>query len=251
MKALITGSSSGLGKDLARVLSKKGYDLILVARRKDCLEELKKELETEVEIIAMDISSTFNCMKLFNKIKKQNIDILINNAGVGVYGNFTETKIDHELDLIDLNIKTVHTLTKLFLKKFKEKDEGYILNVSSTAAFTPGGPMMASYYASKSYVLKLTEAIHEELRQECSNVYIGALCPGPINTDFNENMGIKKHSRAMDSYKVAESAVDKMFKRKVVIIPGCSNKILSKVSMLLPSKITLKKIYSIQRRKRK
>ena len=160
MKALITGASSGIGRDMARVLSEMGYDLILVARRKTKLEKLQKELKTNVEIIPMDISSTYNCMSLYNQVKKQDIDIVINNAGFGVYGEFVNTNIDKELDMIDINIKTVHTLTKLFLKDFKAKDKGYILNVSSSAAFLPG-PLMASYYGTKSYVYQLTTAISE------------------------------------------------------------------------------------------
>ena len=129
MKALITGASSGLGADMARVLHNMGYELILVARRKTRLEKLQKELGENVTVEIMDISSTFNCMKLYNKYKKEDIDILINNAGFGVYGEFTSTSIDKELDMIDINIKTVHTLTKLFLSDFKKKDKGYILNV--------------------------------------------------------------------------------------------------------------------------
>ena len=158
MKALITGASSGIGRDIARELSNRGYDLILVARRKSRLEELANELNTKVEIIDMDISSTYNCMQLYNKVKKDNIDILINNAGFGLFGSFDETNLDKELDMIDLNIKAVHVLTKLFLKDFIEKDKGYILNVASSAAFVPG-PLMATYYATKAYVLQLTEAL--------------------------------------------------------------------------------------------
>ena len=133
MKVLITGASSGIGKEFAKQLSEQGHDLILVARRKKKLEQLAKELKTNVEIIDLDISSTYNCMQLYNKVKKEKIDILINNAGFGLFGKFDETKLDTELDMVDLNIKTVHTLTKLFLKDFKKRDTGYILNVASAA----------------------------------------------------------------------------------------------------------------------
>jgi len=121
MKALITGASSGLGADMARVLVEEGHEVILVARRKTKLEKLAKELGDKAEIIIMDISSTYNCMQLYNKVKKEKIDILINNAGFGKYGKFDEIKLDSELDMIDLNIKAVHTLTKLFLKDFKKR----------------------------------------------------------------------------------------------------------------------------------
>ena len=132
MKALITGASSGLGRDMARILADKGYDLILVARRKTKLEKLQKELKTNVEIIPLDISSTYNCMSLYNQVKKEDIDILINNAGFGLFGEFVNTNVDKELDMIDTNIKAVHVLTKLFLKDFVAKDKGYILNVNNT-----------------------------------------------------------------------------------------------------------------------
>ena len=250
MIALITGASSGIGRDMARVLSKKGYDLILVARRKDRLEELKEELNTNVEIIAMDISSTFNCMKLYNKVKKQDIDILINNAGFGIFGDFTSGKLDDDLDLIDLNVKSLHTLTKLFLKDFKEKNKGYILNVASSAAFLPG-PLMATYYASKSYVLSLTSSINEELRRENSNVYIGTLCPGPVKTEFNEVANVKFSIKSLESYDVAEYAIDNMFKRKLVIIPGFMVKLSRIGTKILPISWLARISYNIQKRKDK
>jgi short-subunit dehydrogenase len=154
-KALITGASSGIGRDMARVLSSKGYDLILVARRKDRLEELKNELKTDVQILPYDISNYENCISLYNEVKDQNIDILINNAGFGIFGDFLSIDLEKELNMIDVNIKSVDILTKLFLKDFKEKNKGYILNVASSAAFLPG-PLLSSYYASKAYVLRLT-----------------------------------------------------------------------------------------------
>ena len=161
MKALITGASSGIGAEFARILSEKGYDLILVARRKKKMETLAKQLKTNVKIIELDISSTYNCMKLYEEVKKEKIDILINNAGFGLFGKFNDTKLDTELDMIDLNIKTVHALTKLFLKDFKKRDSGYILNVASAAAFLPG-PLMSTYFATKAYVLHLTLAINKK-----------------------------------------------------------------------------------------
>ena len=248
MKALITGASSGIGRDMARVLSDKGYDLILVARRRNRLEKLQKELNTNVEIIELDISTTFNCMKLYNKVKKQDIDIVINNAGFGLAGNFDETKLERELDMIDLNIKTVHTLTKLFLKDFKKKDKGYILNVSSSAAFQPG-PLMATYYSTKSYVYNMTMAIYEELRKEKSNVYVGCLCPGPVNTEFNKVAKVRFSIKGLDSYKVGKFAINKMLKRKLVIIPGALMKLTYYFGKLVPTKLKLRITYKIQHRK--
>ncbi len=247
MKALVTGASSGIGREMAKILSDMGYDLILVARRKKKLEELKKQLTTKVTIINLDISSTYNCMKLYDKVKKEDIDIVINNAGFGLFGEFTETSLDKELDMIDTNIKAVHTLTKLFLKDFKEKDSGYILNVSSSAAFL-SGPLMSTYYATKGYVLKLTEAIYEELRREDSNVYIGALCPGPVDTEFNDVANVKFSIQSLNSHDVAEYAINQMFKRKLIIIPGWKMKFII-FSRLLPRKLLLRINYNIQKKK--
>lgn len=248
MKALITGASSGLGADIARELVEQGHEVILVARRKTRLEKLAKELGEQATTIVMDVSSTFNCMQLYNQVKKEKIDILINNAGFGLFGEFSDINIDKELDMIDLNIKGVHTLTKLFLKDFKKKDSGYILNVASSAAFTPG-PLMSTYYASKSYVLHLTEAIHEELKKEQSNVVVSVLCPGPVETEFNKVAGVSFSIKPMDSKKVAEYAVQKMFKGKLIIIPGLKMKLAIFMTRLIPRRLISKIVYKIQTKK--
>ena len=250
MKALITGASSGLGEEMAYILAKKGYDLILVARRKEKLEEIKSNLDVDVQIINLDLSSTFNCMKLYNKVKKQEIDILINNAGFGLFGTFEETKLERELDMVDLNVKTVHTLTKLFLKDFMEKNSGYILNVASSAAYF-SGPLMSTYYATKAYVLHLTEAIQEELKQVNSNVYVGCLCPGPFGTEFNDVAGVKFAIKSQTKEYVASYAIEKMFKRKPVIIPGFKMKSIIVLSKLLPRKLSTHINYYNQQRKGK
>ena len=248
MIALITGASSGIGADMARILSEKGYDLILVARNKRKMESLSKELKTNVEIIPMDISSTYNCTELYNMVKKKDIDILINNAGFGLFGHFNTTKLDKELDMIELNIKTVHTLTKLFLKDFLKKNKGHILNVASSAAFMPG-PLMATYYATKAYVLHLTEAINEELKRDNKNVYVGALCPGPVNTNFNKVAGVSFNLDSLESYDVAKYAINKMLKNKVVIVPGIKIKIGIFTLRFLPRNLVRKIAYKIQKSK--
>lgn len=247
MKALVTGASSGIGKELAIALSDMGYDLILVARRKTKLEELKKKLPGKTTTIVMDLSSTANCMKLYEKVKKEDIEVVVNNAGFGVFGEFDKTNLDKELDMIDINIKAVHVLTKLFLKDFKDKDSGYILNVASSAGFL-SGPLMATYYATKGYVLKLTEAIYEELRREGSNVYIGALCPGPVDTEFNKVAKVKFSMKPLDSKYVAEYAIDQMLKRKLIIIPGFKTKFV-RLCGLLPRKLLLRINYNVQKKK--
>lgn len=248
MKAMITGASSGIGRSFAYLLADLGYDLILVARRKKRLEAIKKSVNVNVEIIDMDISTTFNCHKLYNKVKKQDIDILINNAGYGILGNFTNTNLEKELDMVDLNVKTVHTLTKLFLKDFIKKDKGYILNVASIAAFQPG-PLMATYYATKSYVYNLTTAINYELKKQKSNVYIGCLNPGPVDTEFNKVANVKFNLKSYDSDYVCKYAIKKMFKKKKIIIPGFRIKMAYLGAKFLPLNIVLKYIYKSQEAK--
>ncbi len=248
MLALITGASSGIGRDMARILSKKGYDLIIVARRRDRLNELKQELDGKVTVIAMDLSIVENNYKLYEKVKNKNIDILINNAGFGLFGDFIKTDLDTELKMIDLNIKSYHILTKLFLQDFQKKDEGFILNVCSSAGFM-AGPRLSTYYATKNYVTKLTMAINEELRRNKSRVVISALCPGPVATEFNQvahgTFAIKEAS----SFEVAKYAIDKLFKKKMIIVPTFLMKFTLFVNRFTPYRLSLYVAYLIQKRK--
>jgi len=248
MKVLITGASSGIGKDMARYLSKLGYDLILVARRKEILEELKQELKTNVTIYDYDLAKIENVYELYEKTKYDNIDFLINNAGFGLFGTFIKTDLDRELEMIDLNVKTYHVLTKLFLKDFVKKDAGLILNVCSSAGFM-AGPRLSTYYATKNYITKLTMAINEELRQIKSNVHISALCPGPVSTEFNKvakgTFAIKEAS----SEYVAKYAIDKTLKRKMIIVPTLKMKLALFFNRFLPYRLQLIIAYHIQKRK--
>lgn len=244
MKVLITGASSGIGRDMARYLGEKGFDLILVARRKDKLEELKADIKANVEIICMDISKEENCIELFKKVR--DIDILINNAGFGLFGEFDKTDLQTELNMIDTNIKAVHILTKLFLKDMKAKNRGHILNVSSIAGFLPG-PLMTTYYSSKAYVLRLTQGISEELKKSKSNVKISVLCPGPIKTEFLAKAGVHFNTRALTSEYVAKYAIEKMLKGKEIIVPGIKIKLAKFGSKIVPDKILAKIAYRIQK----
>lgn len=220
MTALITGASSGIGRDIARYLALKGYNLILVARREDRLNELKNELGgVEVRVIKSDLSIAENCFKLYEDTKSDGVDFLVNNAGFGVYGKFNEVPIEEELRLIDTNIKALHILTKLYLKDMIAKNSGYILNVSSASGFL-AGPTFSSYYASKNYVVRLTEAIHEELRRDKINVKISALCPGPVNTEFNKVANVNFAVGGLSSEYVAKYAVEKTLEGKMIITPG-------------------------------
>ena len=248
MLALITGASSGMGRDMARILSKMGYDLILVARRRERLLELKKELDTNVTVIPMDLSIVQNNYKLYEKVKNKNIDILINNAGFGLFGEFVKTEIDTELKMIDLNVVAYHILTKLFLQDFVRKDKGYILNVCSSAGFM-AGPRMATYYATKNYITKLTMAINEELRVSKSQVVVSALCPGPVATEFNKVAHGTFAIREASSYEVAKYAIDKLMKKKMIIVPTLLMKLTLFFNRFAPYRLALYIAYKIQMRK--
>lgn len=249
MKALITGASSGIGKEISRVLAAMGYDLIIAARSYDKLMELKAELKNvDVRVITVDLSREEDALDLYKHLKDENIDFLVNNAGFGAYGKFLDVPLEKELDLIHTNISAVHILTKCFLKDMVKKDKGYILNVGSSAGFL-AGPTFASYYASKNYVVRLTEAIHEELRRQESNVKISVLCPGPVNTNFNNVADVKFCLNGLSADFVAKYAVEKTMKGKMVIIPGFTMK-LAKFGQRFVSENMLTKIsYNVQSKK--
>ena len=247
MKALITGASNGLGKDFAKELSKKGYDLVLVARSKDKLETLKRELKTYIEIEVMDLSIKENVFKLYNKYKGE-IDLLINNAGFGLFGKFTDTDLDTELNMIDLNVTAYHILTKLFLQDFVKKNNGRILNVASSAEFEPG-PLMTTYYSTKSYVYNMTMGIYEELRREKSKVKIQVLCPGPVDTGFNDRAHVRFGVKSQKSIDVVKYTLKKMNQNKLIIIPGLTIKLGVFANRILPRKTIIKFTYKIQKSK--
>lgn len=250
MKALVTGASSGIGREMAKYLDHLGYELIIVARSKEKLEQLASTLSKKPKIIVMDLMLESNIKSLYVLTKNENIDILINNAGFGTFGTFTETELTTELEMIDLNIKTVHMLTKMFLKDMKKKDKGYILNVASSAAFQPG-PLMATYYSTKAYVLRLTEAIYYELKKENSNVHISCLCPGPVDTNFNQVAGVSFAVKPKSAEEVSRYAIDQMLKNKMLIVPGFKMKCVKFFGRFLSDKTLMALAYRIQRKKQK
>lgn len=246
MKALVTGASSGIGRDIAYELANKGYDLIVVARRSDKLKEIKNSVSVKCQTVSCDLSDTKNCIKLCQWLVTEDVDVVVNCAGLGVFGEFTETELQKEFDMINVNITALHIITKYFTKKFVEENRGYILNVSSSAAFAPG-PMFSSYYATKAYVQRLSQAIAEEVKGK--NVYIGTLCPGTVDTEFNSVAGVGTGVLAADSKKVAKYAINKMFKRKQIIIPGIKFKCAVFFSRFLPDAMLAKITYKFQKKK--
>ena len=233
---------------MARYLATKKYELILVARDRERLESIQEDLPTKVTIIVADLSNEQKVKELYILTKKENIDILINNAGFGVFGNFTDTDLQEEVDMINTNIKALHILTKSFLKDMEKKDSGYILNIASSAAFQPG-PLMSTYYATKSYVYQLSEALWYEEKKKKKNVHISVLCPGPVNSNFNKRAGVKFSVKPLKSTYVAKYAIDQMFKKKMLIIPGFKMKCAKFFGRFVSDKFLLRCAYRIQKKK--
>lgn len=249
MKALITGASSGIGLDMSRYLATKKWELILVARNKEKLEEIQEKLPTKVTIIVADLSQEQKVKELYALAKKENIDMLINNAGLGDFGPLSETDLNKDLELININIKAVHILTKSFVKDMEKRDsDTYILNVASSAAFQPG-PLMSTYYATKSYVYQLTEALYYEEKKKKTKVHISVLCPGPVETNFNNVAKVKFSVKPLKSAFVARYAIDKTLENKMLIIPGFKMKCAKFFSRFVSDKFLLRIIYRIQKKK--
>ena len=248
MKALITGATSGIGRDMAYILAKRGIDLIIASRDTKKMEQIARKLPVKVKIVTVDLSKEADCYHLYEETKNENIDILINNAGFGAFGHSWEVPLETELNMIDLNVRAVHILTKLFLEDFRRKDSGYILNVASSAGFL-AGPLMSTYYATKSYVLRFTEAIHEELRRTGSHVKISALCPGHVETGFDKRANVKHSIGGVSSYKVAKAGIDGMFRGKVVVLPGVLMKMTCWGEKCLTEPLMLKAAYLAQSKK--
>ena len=249
MKALITGASSGIGREMARYLAEMGWDLIIASRSTDKLNALKDELSSvSVRVITIDLSREQDAYDLYEHLRDEKIDFLINNAGFGVYGRFSEVPLDRELQLIHTNVCSLHILTKLYLKDMLKRGSGLILNVGSMAGFS-AGPTFSSYYASKNYVVRLTEGIHEELRRSGSKVKVSVLCPGPVNTRFNDVANVKFSVNGLDPRDVVRYAFDKAQKGKMIIIPGTGMKVLKFFQRFLSEKALTRASYNVQSKK--
>lgn len=249
MRALITGATSGIGKAIAWELSRRGWSLILTGRNQEMLDILQQSLPVPTETIALDLANEKAPYRLYDFCKEKHIDLLVNNAGFGVFGAFSDTDLDAELELIQVNIRALHILTKLFLKDFRKRGSGRILNVASSAGFLTG-PLFSSYYASKNYVVRLSLAIAEELRRENSRVIISILCPGPVNTSFNHRAGVQFHVKALTPEKVAKEAVFGVLTGKLLIVPGASIKMGLFAAKLLPERLLSRINYHLQSAKR-
>ena len=255
MIALVTGASSGIGRDVSIELARRGYDIILVARNEERLKATKDLIEStygkKCYIKIAELSDREVCLKLHEEVKNEFgiIDILVNNAGFGLCGKFIENDLNKELSMIDTNITGLHILMKLFLQDMDDKkQERHIMNVASIAGFMPG-PLMATYYATKNYVVRLSQAIDVELRATKSKVKIHVLCPGPVDTNFNKTAEVKFSLKGVSSKFVAEFAVKKMFKNKFLIFPGAGIKITSIGAKILPARWMAKMCFGMQKKK--
>ncbi len=250
MLAVITGATSGIGKKMSEYLFEKGWNLVLTGRNEGVLAGLGKKYGGKVETIALDMSVESDVYKLYDFCREKDVDLLVNNAGFGIFGEFEKTDLKKEIELINVNVKAVHILTKLFLQKFCQKNKGIILNVASSAGFLPG-PLLSSYYASKNYVTSMTLAINEELRRKKSNVKICMLCPGPVDTEFNNRAGVVFSVKPISAEYAAKYAVDKALKGKTIIVPGTMIKLGVAFSKFVPKKLLCKVTYNIQKKKLK
>lgn len=247
--AVITGASSGIGREFALHLADMGYSLVLVARREDKLLELSEHLPVQAECIRADLSRQEDCYALYEACRGKDVSILINNAGFGNFGFFCDSDPERETEMIDVNVRAVHILTKLFLKDFTAKNEGKILNVASSAGFMPAGPLMASYYASKAYVLSLSQSIAKELKKSGSAVTVSTLCPGPVKTEFDEVAGVRFAADGITAAKAASSGIRGMLKGKRVIVPGAAMKTGRIFTKILPDSVLTSFAYRFQKAK--
>jgi len=237
--ALVTGASSGIGREIVKLLESYGYGSILVARRRSRLEDLAEDLKYKSYIIEADLSQPSTAKDLCQKIDELEekeairIDLLVNNAGFGDLGFFGETDLDKELDMIHVNIESLHILMKHYLKRFVEEDKGHILNVASSAGLMPAGPYMSTYYATKAYVTSLTSGVAKELKDRDSRVVVSALCPGPVDTEFNDVANCSFDIGSIGSGQCAREALENLFKGKTIIVPSTKMKLGTKFSKIL------------------
>ena len=256
MTALVTGASGGIGEELARLFAADGHDLVLVARSRDKLARLAGELAQKhgvaARVLAADLARGESPREIFEELGGAgvHIDALVNNAGFGSYGLFAETDLGSELDLLQVNVVALTHLSKLFLPGMIARRRGYLMNVASTAAFQPG-PLMAVYYASKAYVLSLSEALANEC--EGTGVRVSALCPGPTETGFVAAAGMQESKLfergAMTAREVAEAGYRGLLEGKTLVIPGLRNNLVARTVGMMPRRMVTKVVRGIQERR--
>jgi short-subunit dehydrogenase len=233
---LITGASSGLGAEFARACAARGDQIVLVARRRDRLDALAAELGPQTHVLAADLADRGTRRSLPESVSRLglHVETLINNAGFGLVGRFAELPVDRQIEMIELNVAALTELSRLFLPAMVERQSGAILNVASTAAFQPG-PGFAVYFATKAFVLSLTEALHQELKG--SGIKVSALCPGPTATEFGDVAGVNSHrfsSLSANARRVVDAGLAGLERNRAVVVPGAVNKITAQSGRVIP-----------------
>lgn len=246
--AVVTGASAGLGVEFARQLSKRGHALVLVARRKERLDEFAEELGN-ARAVAIDLSKPEATRELMANVEAagEQIEVLVNNAGFGLIGRFAELDAARQREMIDLNVGTLTDLCRAVAPQMIARRSGAILNVASTAAFQPG-PKMAVYFATKAFVLSFTEALHEELKPH--GIRVSCLCPGPTRTEFGEVAGFGGNGLfdrvAMNSAEVVDAGLKGLDKNHAVVVPGWMNRVTAASTRFAPRLIVRKIAGSIK-----
>lgn len=245
--AVVTGATSGIGRDIARQLRERGYHLIITGRNEKELKRLVCEFsEKYTTAVSADLADKKECLALYRLACEYNTEVLVNNAGFGMYGEFAQTSLSKEMDMLDVNVRAVHILMKLFLRRFAWRNYGYILNVASSAGYVPG-PFMSVYYATKSYIVSLTASVYEEIKRRGLDVHISMLCPGPVKTDFNSRAGVRGKIDGITSAMAASEAVEGMFAGKLEIIPTAGVKAICYLGGALPKKLSAFANYYVQK----
>nr|WP_027871494.1 SDR family oxidoreductase [[Eubacterium] cellulosolvens] len=247
--AFITGATSGIGKEFAAKFAAQGYRLILTGRRADRLRQLQEQYGPECRAIVTDLSDESQCKKLLRDVADERIDVFINNAGFGAAGSFLETSLDKEISMVKVNDIAMHILFKGILRKMYRQGNGSILNVASSAGLFPAGPYMATYYASKAYVTSLTRAVARELKDRGSRVYVACLCPGPVNTEFNDVADVTFALKGISAEQCVAECLDGMKKKKTVIIPTGQMKLALFFQRFAPQDLLIRMVGRQQKKK--
>lgn len=245
---LITGATSGIGEEFARKFARRGYRLILTGRNEEKLVELSNTFGGNTRRIVADLTKESQCHELLDALEGERIDVFINNAGFGDFGDFTETDLEKELNMIKVNDIAMHILFKGILKKMVSNNRGVILNVASVAGLLPAGPHMATYYATKAYVVNLTRAVARELKEKKSKVYVCALCPGPVKTNFNATAGVRFLMPGITPEKCVDEAFEGMKRKKNIILPTRMLRTLMGIGTVLPENLLVLISSKIQRK---
>ena len=249
----ITGASSGIGREFARRYAKMGCRLILTARRADRLEALAEELRqahgTVCRILTADLAREEECTRLCKELEGETLDIFINNAGFGVCGSYLETDAAKEEEMVRVNVEAMARLFRFAVRKMQAAGGGTILNVASSAGLLPGGPYMAGYYATKAYVASLTRGVAEELRQMHSPVYVCALCPGPVDTEFNDRAGVIFALKGITPEFCVDEALLGMMRHKIIIVPSAFMRLCTSVQKLVPTPLLMPIVARQQKKK--